>query len=253
MFEGLRNSFHSIQNIWQYYLHLHPNGKTNTLNEKNNSMKKTVFTLLTGALLYSCTPQEVPVLSFIDDRDGTEYTMVKIGKQIWMAENLAYLDETISSPTIGSETEPHYYVYDYNDTEVADAKATNNYKTYGVLYNFSAALTACPKGWRLPSDDDWTQFEEYLKDNVGGKLKAKTYWNDPNTGATNKSGFSALPGGDRITGGAFFSIGYYGYWWSSSGYNTSNAWYRCLSYDYSSVIRDSDNKAYGFSIRCVRD
>lgn len=134
-----------------------------------------------------------------------------------MAENLAYLPSVVG-PATDSETEPYYYVYGYDGTDVEEAKATENYQTYGVLYNWSAALTACPEGWHLPSDAEWTQLENYLANNghnydgtkggVGAKiaksLASETGWNSSsvegaigNTGFPeyrNKSGFSALPG-----------------------------------------------------------
>lgn len=125
-------------------------------------MKKIVLLLAAGLLLFSCCPQENPGLgnpnpfgTFTDSRDGKVYNIVTIGKQFWMAENLAYLPSVVD-PGTGSYTEPYYSVYGYNGTDVAAAKATENYQTYGVLYNWPAAMTACPEGWHLPSDAEWT-------------------------------------------------------------------------------------------------
>jgi uncharacterized protein (TIGR02145 family) len=180
------------------------------------------------------------------------------GEQVWMAENLAYLPR-VFGPKKGSLTELRYYIYEYYSTvpEAATATATANYTTYGVIYNWPAALTACPEGWHLPSDDEWTTLTSYLggADIVGGKMKeaGTTHWEDPNTGATNESGFTALPGGYRYRDGTFCSIGLYGYWWSSAQYNTNNAWCRALYYHQSVVGRGDNGKAYGFSVRCVQD
>jgi len=232
-------------------------------------MKKTILFLFAVVFLYSCTPipQEAPN-TFTDSRDGKVYKTVTIGEQVWMAENLAYLPSVVG-PATESYTDPYYYVYGYDGTSVATAKATTNYQTYGVLYNWPAALSACPPGWHLPSDAEWKQLEMYLGITSaqadatgwrgtaeGGKLKEEgtTHWDSPNTGATNSSGFTALPGGYRSYDGRFYSIGIYGYWWSSPEINTYDAWYRSLRYDTSDVYRSYGfNRGNGFSVRCLRD
>ena len=204
---------------------------------------------------------------FIDPRDGTRYKTVKIGNQIWMAENLKYLP-SVSPSSVGSVTDPLYYVYGYQGTDVLAAKATDNYKTYGVLYNWEAAKASCPKGWHLPSDTEYKTLEMYLGmtqaqanatswrgTDEGGKLKeaGTTHWISPNTGATNSSGFTALPAGSRITDGSFLTIGSHTYFWSSSASSSSLAWLRYLNTSYSTVYRGDIGKAYGFSVRCLRD
>lgn len=207
---------------------------------------------------------------FIDSRDGTHYNAVKIGNQIWMAENLKYLPIVVG-PGTGSETTPYYYVYGYNGTSVTDAKATANHTTYGVLYNWPAAMNSeassttnpsgiqgvCPTGWHLPSDAEWTELTDYLGGTsvAGGKLKetGTTHWNSPNTGATNETGFTALPGGYRNYYGTFTSIGNSGHWWSATEYSATYAWYNNMNYNNSNVNRNYGNKEVGFSVRCVRD
>ena len=213
--------------------------------------------------------------SFTDSRDGNQYETVTIGEQVWMAENLAYLPFVVGSET-ESYSDSYCYVYGYYGTSVVKAKATTNYQTYGVLYNWHAALTACPEGWHLPSDDEWKQLEMYLGmsqelayafgwrgTDEGGKLKetGTTHWTSPNTGATNESGFSAFPGGYLYAHGTvnrysyFVNIGDYGRWWSSTPYNNIfYAWSRELSYFRSDVGRHYDTgKELGFSVRCLRD
>ena len=203
-----------------------------------------------------------------DTRDGNLYSCRTYGSQVWMTKNLAYLPSVVG-PDTGSETEPYYYVYDYEGTSVNDAKAKPHYFTYGVLYNWTAALTACPEGWHLPSDEEWKQLEMYLGmseeeadnqwargTNEGGKLKeaGTNHWSSPNTGATNSSGFTALPGGYRGSDGTFYDIGSLGSWWSSTQSTTSTAWTRHLYYNYSDVSRNYyANKEHGFSVRCLRD
>jgi uncharacterized protein (TIGR02145 family) len=213
--------------------------------------------------------------SFTDARDGNVYQTVVIGTQEWMAENLKYLPSVVGPATgseiSGFETESYYYVYDYDGTDVAEAKATANYITYGVLYNWTAAMDGeassttnpsgiqgvCPAGWHLPSDAEWTELTDYLGGTsvAGGKLKetGTTHWNSPNTSATNETGFTALPGGYRSGSGAFYLIGDYGLWWSATENSTGYAWYRGMSYDLSYVGRVNDDKELGFSVRCLRD
>lgn len=85
------------------------------------------------------------------------------------------------------------------------------------------------------------------------KETGNTHWNSPNTGATNSSGFTGLPGGYRYTDGTFGFIGYSGYFWSSSEYSIADAWVRALYYSYANVFRDYFTKGLGFSVRCLKD
>ena len=231
-----------------------------------------VNTELDSVIFYKPTIEETTSGTFIDSRDGNEYNWVQIGDQVWMAENLAYLPR-VNRVADGSEDAAgsYYYVYGYSGTNVADAKATANYKTYGVLYNWTAAMNGeassttnpsgiqgvCPAGWHLPSDAEWTELTDYLggESVAGGKLKetGTTHWNSPNTGATNETGFTALPGGYRFSSGTFGGIGNYGYWWSATESAASNAWLRLMRYDYSYVHRSEGIKEAGFSVRCLRD
>lgn len=205
------------------------------------------------------------------DGDNIYYPVVNIGTRTWMAENLKYLPSIVGSAT-GSSTTQYYYVYGYNGTVVADAKATANYANYGVLYNWPAAMAGaasstanpsgvqgvCPTGWHLPSNAEWTELTDYLGGTsvAGDKLKetGTMHWNNPNTGATNETGFTALPGGLRGMDGSFDFIGSLGYCWSATEFNTSNVWYRYLYYGDSPVYWNSGgNKEVGYSVRCVRD
>ena len=203
--------------------------------------------------------------TFTDSRDGNTYKWVKIGDQIWMAENLAYLPK-VSPPSVGSENEPYYYVYGYNGNSVSAAKATGNYKTYGVLYNWPAAKAACPDGWHLPTDAEWEQLAKYVSDqkgpygksgddwkNVGKHLKATSGWYNNGNGSDD-FGFSGLSGGNRYYGGNFDFIGLYGDWWSATELSSNDAWTRTLLYVDEYFYRGYDSgKELGFSLRCVRD
>lgn len=233
---------------------------TTTKGTKNATVGKAYYLYATydGADLIFATESDMTVApgKVADFRDGNLYNTVTIGSQTWLKENLAYLPDVVG-PGSGSETDPYYYVYGYDGTDVATAKETTNYQTYGVLYNWPAANDACPVGWHLPSDDEWEQLVTYLGGSsvAGDKLKEEgtTHWNSPNTGATNSSGFTALPGGARSSNGAFSYFGGYGFWWSSAEDYKGDAWYRSLNLTSSDVYRNNNPKEYGFSVRCVRD
>ena len=231
-----------------------------------------VNTELDSVIFYKPTIEETTSGTFIDSRDGNEYNWVQIGDQVWMAENLAYLP-SVNMVADGSEDAAgsYYYVYGYDGTNVADAKATDNYATYGVLYNWTAAMDGeassttnpsgiqgvCPAGWHVPSDAEWAELTNYLGGTsvAGGKLKetGTTHWASPNTDATNETGFTALPGGTRYDNGTFDDFGNYGYWWSATEDYTDNAWFRYVSYNDDYVLRNYYYKELGFSVRCVRD
>lgn len=208
--------------------------------------------------------------AFKDSRDNRVYKYVKIGIQTWMAENLAWLP-AVNAPSDGSGTEPCYYVYGYVQSSVNGAKATTNYATYGVLYNWVAATTACPNGWHLPSDAEWTTLTDYLTNNgygfggiesaIGKSLAATSGWlTCASEGAVgndqvsnNTSGFAALPGGYRTDAGEFNIFRVSASFWSSSRIGASYAWYRNLFYDYPFVHRFESSRSYGLSVRCLEN
>lgn len=230
-----------------------------------------VNTEVDSVIFYKATIEKTTTGTFTDSRDGKVYQTVTIGNQVWMAENLAYLP-SVNQVADGSEdlAGSYYYVNDYDGTVVADAKATSNYTTYGVLYNWNAAMNsqtssttnpsgvqgACPTGWHIPSDAEWTELTDYLGGTsvAGGKLKetGTTHWSSP-TGATNETGFTALPGGSRYDDGTFRNIRVHGYWWSATEGNAADAWYRYMSVNFSNILRFSRDKEVGFSVRCIRD
>jgi uncharacterized protein (TIGR02145 family) len=192
------------------------------------------------------------------DADKQSYSTVTIGKQIWMAENLAYLP-TISAPSSYSYTKKEYYVIEYNGTNLEEAKQKFYRKEYGVLYNYPAALNACPTGWHLPSNNDWNELADYLggANSAGGKLKnMDNSWETPNTGATNISGFSALSSGVYSSSLGFTNMYRYAEFWSSTpGASAVSAHFRLLSFNNQKLTggdsvtpRDS-----GLSVRCVKD
>jgi uncharacterized protein (TIGR02145 family) len=186
-----------------------------------------------------------------------------------MAENLAWLPEVC-----GSDAECGYWVYDYEGTDEVAAKATSNYTAYGVLYNYETALTACPTGWHLPTDYEWSFLEVHLGmsiqatlttgsrgTNQGGKMKetGTAHWASPNQGATNISGFTGLPGGLRgEIGENFQQLGSAGFFWSST---REGNWvnYRHLYNTIEQVGSEwfsyygTGDPTPGGSVRCVQD
>ena len=196
----------------------------------------------------------------VTDIDGNVYKTVKIGNQVWMAENLKV--------TRYRNGDPIPYVTDNSQWANLSSGAYCNYDNntsyaakYGRLYNWSAVKDRrglAPAGWRVPTDADWQKLIDYLggESVAGDKLKEAgiTYWKSPNTTANNASGFTALPGGYRHYGnGTFDLIGLSAYWWSSTEYSSASPWYRLLSYSPSAVFRLYSRTQYGFSVRCVRD
>lgn len=202
-----------------------------------------------------------PPLVDLTDVEGNIYPVVQIGSQYWMAENLKttkYNDNTdIPLITEGSAwaalNTPGYCWYENNSVENKDI--------YGALYNFYAVKTGklCPTGWHVPTNDDFTALTNYLGDinTAGGKLKeaGTAHWNSPNTGATNETGFTALPAGRRFAEtGVFEGIGKYEVWWSSTPYNEIKPWYRSIGFETSMVfVGNGTLNQHGSSIRCIMD
>ena len=208
------------------------------------------------------------------DADGYNYPVVQIGTQTWMVENLKttryrngdpILTATGSIPNDATSK----YQWAYNADE-------NNVAKYGRLYTWYAATDSrgiAPAGWHVPTDAEWTTLQNYLIANgynydgttsgnkIAKALAATIDWNtDSGTGTpgndltkNNSSGFTALPGGNRYYGGAFYYVGSSGYWWCSTEYNSADTWCRNLYYYYDDLSRNYDSKSCGFSVRCLRD
>ena len=206
----------------------------------------------------SFTTEEAPT-GTVTDVDGNTYQTVKIGDQWWMVENLKVthyrngdvIPNETSSTTWSNLTTGAYCNYGNN---------TNNVDTYGQLYNWYAVNDSrdiAPEGWHVPSENEWQTLVDYLGGTsvAGGKMKeaGTTHWNNPNSGASNVSGFSALPGGFRYLAGNYDYIGSNAYFWSSTESISYTAWSRGLSYGNTTVYRGNYYKRYGMSVRCVRD
>jgi uncharacterized protein (TIGR02145 family) len=191
-----------------------------------------------------------------DTRDNQTYNTVQIGTQCWMAENLNIGTMIPGTTEMENNSIIEKYCYDNN---------TTNCDTYGGLYKWDEMMEysttpgeqgICPAGWHLPSDAEWTLLTTFLggESIAGGKMKSTTgLWYSPNTGATNESGFTAQPGGFRYYNGGFESKGYNAYFWSTTEYFGSSAWYWYLGHYFADVIFDMDGKTTGYSVRCVRE
>ena len=205
----------------------------------------------------------------VTDIDLNVYNTVTIGSQVWMAENLktTKYDDGTAIPNVTVDAE-----WDALITGAYSDYGNNpaNSSTYGRLYNWYAVdnndstkvasnggKNVCPTSWHVPSDAEWATLTDYLGglSIAGGKLKETdtTHWLSPNTGATNESGFTAVPGGARNHGGSYGEVGLSGYWWNSEEAFTTNAWSRFLYYDYTYISRYDSGKRYGFSVRCIKD
>jgi len=220
-------------------------------------MKKTL--LLFGLLVFSIIKNQAQTVA---DIEGNVYNTVTIGDRVWMVENLKttkYCNgDSIPNVTDGiqwSSIVGGAYCNYNNDTNVS-----NN---YGRLYNWYAVndnRKIAPTGWHVASKDDWEALRTYVGNiqYAGGKIKEAgvAHWFAPNTGATNESGFTALPGGARYGIGSylFYDLRYLGYWWSSTQYNSSEAYYCYLVYnDAVMSLGGCTNKLLGYSVRCVMD
>jgi uncharacterized protein (TIGR02145 family) len=233
-------------------------------------MKKTVY-LLAGMMFFlinRCDQEDSPIIvppntGTVTDIDGNTYKTIRIGDQWWMAENLRttrYRNGDSISLVSGSsewiQTDTGACCYYGNDS--------GNIRTFGRLYNWYAVKDIrimAPAGWHIPSDAEWTILAAFLGgDSVaGGKLKEGGYlhWASPNSGGTNETGFTAPAGGYRTgtVSGAYYGLGQYGNWWSSSRLENDSpyAWARELGYQHAKIITINLDLNNGCSVRCVKD
>jgi len=177
--------------------------------------------------------------NFFDSRDGHTYETIKIGDQTWFAENLAY------------DAGDGCWVYD-NYADPIGKK--------GRLYDYETAKKSCPKGWHLPTDEEWSILINFLggEDVAGEKLKNYLNWQlfEGENRGNNASGFSAIPSGCRRSddkGGEFINKTYYAYWWTSTSVGKNSAWIRFLDSSTKIDRQKAVNKYYGYSVRCIKD
>lgn len=215
------------------------------------------------------------------DYDGNGYYSVVIGDQEWMQQNLRtshYADGTpLSDGTDAGDIRGDYTAkYFFVNINISDDQV----EIYGKLYTWTAVMNEsnsssdnpsgiqgiCPAGWHIPSDEEWKELEIYLGmspvaanemeqrgTNEGGRIKSVSYFLPPNTGATNETGFSAVPGGDRSPEGYYSMVGNYGVYWTATENNTYTSYVRALEFNHATITRYNDMKHDGFSVRCLKD
>lgn len=224
--------------------------------------RKLLFTAIAIIVFATATMAQTQIkkdsIFKVKDFDGNLYDTIHIGKQIWLKQNLktthyknGKVIPIVADYSAWAALARGAYC-DYDNTSA-------NSITYGRLYNWYAVNTGslCPTGWHVPTDAEWTTLTTYLggESIAGGKLKEAglSHWISPNISATNETGFTALPCGTRDNEAAFDYFRRYSEFWSSTEYNTWNAWSRGMTNDNSSVNKFFYEKTYGFSVRCLRD
>ena len=204
-----------------------------------------------------CTREINPIFGEMTDaRDDQTYETVTLGDQTWLAQNLNY----------------------EADNSWCFQNDPDNCEIYGRLYNWEAAMDACPAGWHLPSDQEWSALIKYLdpksdpsavlteSKTAGGLMKTTGtiedgtgLWAEPNEGATNASGFSVVPGGERVPtpAGLYNLLGQHAFFWTSTEYDSSSAGFKTMDYGHSGVTKGTSTtnmtKAYALSVRCLMD
>lgn len=194
----------------------------------------------------------------LKDIDGNAYKIVKIGNQVWMAENLktTRLNDGTPIPLVPQKTDwstrsTAGYCWYNNDQPTAD--------TYGALYNWYTVQTnkLCPTGWHTPSAIEWSELISYSggASTAGGKLKETgiAHWLSTDSTTTDEFNFTALPGGIRDTSGDFFGTGYLGGWWTATEDDFDLAKYQLMRNVFSNVFNYSNLKQSGVSVRCLKD
>ncbi len=215
----------------------------------------------TGLVIFNTTTNGLEIKTSLDWISATADAMptIQIGTQKWMNKNLevAFYRNGDSIPEVTDANAwaaltTGAWCYYNNDPA--------NGAIYGKLYNWYAVTDPrglAPAGWHIPTDAEWTTLTTTLGgENVAGckmKTPGTANWTTPNTGATNRSGFTGLPGGFCTSSGEFLSVGNVGFWWSATEHNNTHAWYRSLFSNDINIVRNIGNKEIGWSVRCVRD
>lgn len=207
----------------------------------------------------------------VTDIDGNVYPVINIAGRCWMKQNLKVTKYNDGTPIANGLSAINWENSTTGAYSVYDDDAANK-DQYGLLYNGYAVATGklCPAGWVIPNDTEWKQLEfalgmpaaelNYTGERgydqfIGGKMKStSSLWDPPNSGASDSSGFSGLPGGVRNNVGDYIVEKQAGYFWSSTAYATDNnyLWFRNLYYQASGVYRNYTLKKEGFSCRCIK-
>jgi uncharacterized protein (TIGR02145 family) len=236
-----------------------------------------IFIIISNLIINSCEKYKISIpispplfnsyLTYgtLTDVDNNTYKTIRIGTQIWMAENLKtakYNDGSSIPLVIDNSAWANLITSGYCWFDNDEATYRN---VYGALYNWYTVKTGklCPTGWHVPVQGEWMTLAAYIND-YGGKLKEVgiVHWDSPNMGATNESGFTALPSGFRSYDGVYYSIRQAGFWWSATectGCYAFPEWIFIDAFDLSLGAGSSgygnqhDNMLYGYSIRCIKN
>ncbi len=268
------------------------------MKNRKNIWKITLSLLITGSMIFAvgCSDDEDEILPDGDtpgkvyDIDGNEYKTVRIGDQIWMAENLRVskynngdaIPTGLSDGEWENTTDGAYAIYPHGDVDGIES-SEEMVEAYGRLYNWYAVddpRGLCPEGWRVPTDDEWGELINYVvaqgypnsnvSNGAGNALKSCRQVDSPLGGdcdteehprwesktihhGFDEFGFSALPGGGRWLDGSFSLLGARGFWGSSSEASSAGSWARYITHLNGTVDRLNVTKSGGFSLRCVRD
>lgn len=196
----------------------------------------TLVILFSFNLIAACRHSGSNTDLVVVDIDGNRYRAVQIGTQVWMTENLRV------TRTFGGEPALSYLPND----------DSNSVKTYGRLYDWHTAIRVAPKGWHIPTDDDWKVLGEYLGNLGASKLKDSLYWHTDKS-ATNETGFSARPTGYWNESGFDNRFGLTTVFWSSTQVDSHFVWSRTISANHDTLRRAPQHPQYGFSVRCIKD
>ena len=252
------------------------NNGANNFQIKNLADPTDAQDAVTKSYLITQIAQLQSQITALQNTNITPLSNVTIGTQIWSTSNLdviTYRDGTpipqVTDPSQWGNLTTGAWCYYNNDP--------TNDPTYGKIYNWYAVAgihdndpntpnkSLAPSGWHVPSDNEWNTLINFLDSNANGGLTipnvagsamkeiGTTHWFSPNTGATNTSGFSGLPGGYRFVDGTFAGMGINGYWWSSSENGVGGAWYRNLNFESTNASKIGQGKVLGYSVRCIRD
>lgn len=239
-----------------------------------------LFILITSLLIVGCNKREnvanelqnqeaaaTPVIisDAVTDLDGNCYNAIQIGHQLWMAENLRVTKDCEGNEiALGNEIH-HKKPYRYNPAGI-----DSNVLEYGYLYNWEAARRACPKGWHLPTYDEWKELADYVggqsqyrcegKDwKIAKSLASKEMWESKDKASTvgnnpdgnNGTGFCALPAG-RYTG-EYDGVGKYAFFWNATENDRDFAYLCALHFDHAGLGHTFTYKNHGLSVRCMKD
>ncbi len=186
---------------------------------------------------------------------------IKIGEQEWMVENLNVNTFRNGDPIMQAQSSAEWEIAttEHKAAWCYYGKDSINQDKFGKLYNWYAVNDPrgiAPQGWHVPSDGEWQILVDFLGGDsiAGGKMKESdtTNWKSPNSETTNKSGFSALPGGYRYHDGIYY-VGYNAFFFSSTEHSTTTAWTRVFNHENLEVYHYFGNKWDGYSVRCVKD